>query len=79
MIAAMGKVRYILLALLALIVLIAAIGTDFAGEIWYEELKAWGTVLAAAITMGGLAIAAILGGEHVRIPGRRTQRDNPGL
>lgn len=59
--------------------MIAAFGAIFGTKTWYEELKAWDTVLAAAVTMGGLAIAAILGGEHVRIPGRRTQRDNPGL
>ena len=62
----MQSVRYVVFALVALIVLIAVVGTSFHGVPWYEELKNWQDGIAAIIAFAGLMIAALVGLDGVR-------------
>lgn len=52
--------------MIALIVLVAALGDTFRGAPWYEELKSWQDGIAAVIAFAGLIAAALVGLDGVR-------------
>lgn len=56
----------VILGLIALIVLVAALGGAFHDDMWYKELKSWQAGIAAVIAFAGLIAAAIVGLGGVR-------------